>query len=188
MSFQLTGSPPRERGMSFTPWSIHGIAAGRKTMTRRAASQKLWPGDLIWVKEAVVVHGMPGIQQVFGYGADGYTATAHFEILRYAHQCPRWASRISLRVTEVRIEPLQDISEADAIAEGIERFWNSPPGHETEISWKSYETCSDGTPHPHALAPNKSPITSYKEIWISIHGKASWEANPAVAAISFERI
>lgn len=83
---------------------------------------------------------------------------------------PRWASRITLEVTDVRVERLQDISEADAQAEGIERR-----GEE----WRNY-----GDP----MAPCIRPRTSYATLWASINGPGSWDANPWVWVVSFKRV
>lgn len=74
---------------------------------------------------------------------------------------PRWASRITLKVTGVRVERLQDISAADAIAEGI-----AQPESDDEIS-----------------APD-----AYRELWLSIHGAGSWELDPWVWVVTFKRI
>ena len=95
---------------------------------------------------------------------------------------PRWASRLWLAVTDVRVQRLQDCSEADAIAEGVERI-DDPRG----TAWKSYETLPNGKPHPHASVPNKSPLTSYRELWDTLHRAegTTWAANPWVVAISF---
>ena len=71
---------------------------------------------------------------------------------------PRWASRITLEITDVRVERLQAISAADCWAEGI--------------------PCS----------PDVNPIHEYQELWESINGPGSWESNPFVWAISFNRI
>jgi hypothetical protein len=93
---------------------------------------------------------------------------------------PRWASRITLTVTDVRVERLQDISEADAIAEGLEP---------EDGGWRSYEIIHSGARkgkrHPHAIVPNRSPVTSYAELWDSINGPDAWDANPWVVAVSF---
>lgn len=71
---------------------------------------------------------------------------------------PRWASRITLEVTAVRVERLQDISPEDCIAEGI-------PGGRGRID-----------------------ITGdYKDLWESINGPGSWAANPWVWVVEFKR-
>lgn len=70
---------------------------------------------------------------------------------------PRWASRLTLTVTEVRVERLQECSEVDAVQEGV-----------TLID----ESCED-------------PVEAYAALWNSINGAGAWEANPWVAAVTF---
>ena len=79
---------------------------------------------------------------------------------------PRWASRITLEVTGVKVERLQNISEADAIAEGT-------PGGHGAIPGYSY---------------NATPTEHYKWLWESINGPGSWDANPHVWCVSFKRL
>jgi hypothetical protein len=88
---------------------------------------------------------------------------------------PRWASRITLEVTEVRVERLQAVSEADAIAEGIE------PDRQPEDSallWRNYATGNTTV----------CPVHSYRTLWESINGAGSWDANPWVWVIAFKRV
>lgn len=84
---------------------------------------------------------------------------------------PRWASRILLEITEVRVQRLRSITEADALAEGIVRLpdggFGLPKGE-----------------HYHAADPR----ISYLSLWESINGPGSVEADPWVFAISFRRI
>lgn len=98
--------------------------------------------------------------------ADGYGLKATPSIFM-----PRWASRITLDVTGVRVERLNAITEADAIAEGIER---SPGG-----PWRSYDR-EGGCCY---LAAE-----SYGSLWESINGPGSWAANPWVWVIEFRRV
>jgi hypothetical protein len=86
---------------------------------------------------------------------------------------PRWASRINLEITGVRVERLQYISEADAKAEGIEPTMPNP-GH---WNWKDYlaEGCQT-----HA-------VLSYKTLWESINGPGSWDKNPWVWVVEFKK-
>ena len=79
---------------------------------------------------------------------------------------PRWASRITLRVTAVKVERLQDISEEDAKAEGV----TLSPERENRRRWQ----------HPYGY--------QFQELWTSINGPGSWDANPWVVAYSFERV
>lgn len=82
---------------------------------------------------------------------------------------PRWASRLILIVSAVKVEPLQSISEADAIAEGVE------PAALND-HWRDYG------PDP---LPLPSPVESYRSLWQSLHDPESWNANPLVVAITF---
>jgi len=81
---------------------------------------------------------------------------------------PRWASRILLEITDVRVERLQDVSEADALAEGIVRQRDDGFG------------LADTT-HYHSADPRMS----YWSLWEAINGPGSVEANPWVWAVSF---
>lgn len=84
---------------------------------------------------------------------------------------PRWASRLTLTVTDVRVERLQEISEADALAEGVKPW---PLGADLEMPG----FCSI----PADRVPAK---TLYCYLWEHINGPGSWEANPWVAAYTF---
>lgn len=85
---------------------------------------------------------------------------------------PRWASRITLEVTDVRVERLQDISEEDAKAEGIER---SKGGQ-----WLDYESDGRGCVY--------SAVNGFHSLWDSINGPGAWSENPWVWVLSFKRI
>ncbi len=74
---------------------------------------------------------------------------------------PRWASRITLEITGVRVEKLQDISRGDAMAEGC--------------------------PFPN-MQDGEDPRQWYADLWESINGKGSWSANPWVWVIEFSRV
>lgn len=88
---------------------------------------------------------------------------------------PRWASRLTLIVTDVRIERLQDISEADAIAEGVEVASTDP-------AWPGYRDYgNDAVMNPTAKG-------SYRTLWDHINGDGSWTANPWIVAYSFRVI
>jgi hypothetical protein len=77
---------------------------------------------------------------------------------------PRWACRIQLEITGVRVERLNAISEQDAVAEGVEAFINSD-GDEIE-----------------------SATTMFMHLWESINGHDSWDANPWVWVIEFKQV
>lgn len=92
---------------------------------------------------------------------------------RQAMHMPRWASRITLEVTGVKVERLQDCSEVDAVAEGIER-----------ASWRSDKWLN----YLHPAGAFVEPIQSYQSLWDSINGPGAWDKNPWVAAYTFRPI
>ena len=81
---------------------------------------------------------------------------------RLARFMPRTASRITLEITGEGVERLQDITEEDALLEGI-------------------------IPHPTIYFPGQYRL-KFKELWQSINGPGSWDENPAVWVITFKRI
>ncbi|KSK89380.1 hypothetical protein [Pseudomonas aeruginosa] len=83
---------------------------------------------------------------------------------------PRWASRILLEITSVRVERLQDISEKQALAEGVELEGEG-------VCWAGAAgTASD------------SPVESFRLLWELINGAGSWNANPWVWGVEFKRV
>ncbi|MDI3229257.1 hypothetical protein [Serratia marcescens] len=94
---------------------------------------------------------------------------------------PRWASRITLEITAVRVERLNDISEEDAKAEGVRALENN---------------FGNGPAYCDYLLPNLDDFAewynrardSFKSLWKSIYGEESWRANPWVWVIEFRRV
>ncbi len=123
------------------------------------------PGDLLYVKEtfAHVANFPPTVR---------YYATDDVHELRKklpSIYMPRWASRLTLELTDVRVERLQDISEQDAIAEGADRLVMDDDG-------KFYESA------------NGTHRCGYAGLWDHINGDGSWDENPFVWCISFRTI
>lgn len=87
---------------------------------------------------------------------------------------PREFSRIQLKITNIKVEKLQDISEEDAIAEGLRKF---PHKGDFAYAWK------DGDNHGHGSARG-----AFRDLWDSIKGSDAWDSNPWLWAIEFERI
>lgn len=83
---------------------------------------------------------------------------------------PRWASRITLEIVDIRAERLQDITEADAIAEGLHRDANGL------WTWGDYPSGST------------SPVHAYQLLWDSINREKSWDLNPFIWIIEFRRV
>ena len=129
------------------------------------------PGDKLWVREAwqawkefnhlpprdIPSHALERIN----YLADGNKWDARY---RHARFMPRWASRILLEITDVRVERLQDISVNDAVAEGALN-----------------QSVVDQFAQVHA-------VDMYRCIWNGINGPGSWNANPWVWVIEFRRV
>lgn len=138
------------------------------------------PGDRLWVRETHLnwwkldpanPAGPRLFSHVAAFAADGYELEPGERWIPSIHML-RAASRILLEITGVRVERLQDISEADAIAEGIERREDACG------DWKHY--CDSGT--------SVDAVSSYRSLWESINGEASWRANPWVWVVEFRRI
>ena len=138
-------------------------------------------GDCLWVRESFAVSGI-------GWGKkpkDARGGKVHYRAdpahgwqdywgsWRPSIHMPRWASRLTLIVTDVRVQRLQEISNEGAIAEGIERASRG-----LENGWKDYSGDSQLV----------GPRSSFCTLWNSINGPDAWEANPWVAAYSFRVI
>lgn len=146
------------------------------------------PGDRLWVREQCATWGRgperEPVEFPVVYAADdpeweGIKHDAKMSKgdewkIRPSIHMPRWASRLTLTVTEVRVQRLQEISEADAVAEGIEHDQDRSRGN--VIGWRDYLDRGGkcGTVRG-----------SFKSLWNSIHGDGAWDANPWVAAITF---
>lgn len=143
------------------------------------------PGDRLWVRENgwERPHRTPRMLRQgsdtwkpYCYDADGISDkdAADFKAWGFKRRpsihMPRWASRITLEVTRVRVERLRSISEADALAEGI-------------VGQADGGFALSDTRHYSA-----SPVTSYLSLWESIHGAGSIEQDPWVWVIEFKRI
>lgn len=114
------------------------------------------------------------------YKADGVPAPEFYDADDELHCCwrpsihmPRWASRILLEITDVRVERLNAISEEDARAEGI----------------IDGGCLNCGEPEPCGCAnPDPDATDAFAYLWQSIYGQENWNANPWVWVISFKRI
>lgn len=85
---------------------------------------------------------------------------------------PRWASRITLEITKVRVQRLNEISDEDALAEGIQKSRDE----------YGYQADSEGRHY------SGDPIESFAGLWEFCYGDGSWEANPLVWVIEFKRV
>lgn len=192
-----------ERPILFSAPMVRAILDGTKTQTRRVVkpAHKAWiempvthqlgewdkrplpygkTGDRLWVRETWAAPHSEDARPPRAIQCDQmrihYAASEDRGGLlwRPSIHMPRWASRITLEVTGVRVERLQDISEADAIAEGIEPTMPNP-GH---WNWRDY-LIEGGQTHA---------VLSYKTLWESINGPGSWDLNPLVWVVEFKRV
>ena len=96
---------------------------------------------------------------------------------------PRSASRITLEITSVHIERLQEISRSDAIAEGTE--WNRCPTHQTIESMEAQHIARKIGMQSH-YESDIDYVGGYRQLWNSIY--KNWDENPYVWVIEFKRI
>ena len=149
------------------------------------------PGDRIWVREAWrACYQLDGIRpaQMSEYEprrmeADGALIEPTCMMVkpgryRHARFMPRWASRLTLHVTDVRVQRLQDISEADCIAEGVSLSPNRRPNYRVELPQRN--------PFEADAADSDRARSCFMRLWQSLHGPDVWDANPWVAALNFE--
>lgn len=167
----------KDHPIIFSAPMVRALLAGRKMQTRRLASsplRKVQPGERLWVRENWCKrvddwgqpHGtalyMADGQHVVRVDGDGFTVTTadgrEASPWRPSIHMPRWASRLTLTVTEVRVQRLQDMDRGDAMEEGCP-FSN--------------------------MAAGPSPRDWFRDLWNSLHGADAWDANPEVVALTF---
>ena len=154
-------------------------------------------GDRLWVREAWGLDAYTGDMQFsikYRAGGDSYVTERNESdewvpiYQRYMDGCglddkwdrwrpsihmPRWASRITLEVTGVRVERLQDITEDDAKAEGAMHWWNGLPHNE----------------QTEAYCGGVGPVGAFHSLWNSINkDRAPWGSNPWVWVVGFRRM
>ncbi|MFJ5469432.1 hypothetical protein [Pectobacterium carotovorum] len=199
----------KERGIIFNGEMVRATLSERKTQTRRIVtpqpdedglarlrggpwmdtSERVYRcphgevGDRLWIRETSGLQirrdALGGTGEFRVYRASNPDAirykTASGEIVPIkwipSIHMPRHASRILLEITDVRVERLNDISEQDAIAEGLERY------NDDGIVYYG--------PYGHG---DCRPEIAFSDLWQSIYGAESWDANPWCWAITFKRI
>ena len=183
------------RPIIFSALMVRALLDGRKTQTRRIVKWldgNLEPkagysvGDRLWVRETWA-HDAQALETCRVVFEDAYpggitygpyyraTETAP-DTLRWRSpiHMPRWASRLTLTVTAVKVERLQDLSEDDARAEGIAFSIDRDPIG--PCKWASAIDKTKGW---------SSARAAYNELWNYLHGPEAWAQNPWVTAISF---
>lgn len=182
----------KERPILFSGPMVRALLAGTKTQTRRIVKryevragmpQPEWdsllrlcpygqPGDRLWVREAwaeVRPRGIPWPATMTVY-READNRTDYGGPWKPSIHMPRRASRLTLEITGVRVERLQDISEADALAEGIVQLKDGGFG----LPAGEHYHCAD-------------PRQSYLSLWEAINGPGSVGANPWVWVVEFKK-
>jgi len=156
-----------------------------KTMVRNDDMHIACPfglkGDRLWVRETFRVHSRATDVATLVYKASeqqSWTQQTHRVPIEKCHKpavvdkwtpsinMPRWASRITLEITGVRVERLNSMTEQEALAEGCIGGHDSIPGY-----------MYSATPHEH-----------FHHVWESIYREESWQDNPWVWVIEFKRV
>jgi hypothetical protein len=146
---------------------------------------KIQPGNRLWVREHWrtsrayddLSPSEMGGEEPVKYEADGTEQMWGWSHLflpgrfRQGMHMPRWVSRLTLIVTDVRVQRLQEISEADAVAEGGMFHDGRPTGHH---GWR--HDYSDVWP---------TARDSFRALWRTINGPDAWDASPWVVALTF---
>jgi hypothetical protein len=175
------------------------------------------PGDVLYVKEpfALLNDIQSGTATLYrdcdGQGIPIAYREAHegsVKVSRWRSPIfmPRAAARLKIVLTEVRVERLQDISEEDALAEGVEPLFSHAEIHEpryrsefdlSPMPFKNYlwhghfgrngmgNSKSDAWEYQYSSY--KDAKGSYSSLWEKINGPGSWESNPFVWVLSFKR-
>ncbi|MFY3300201.1 hypothetical protein ACOTEY_00450 [Achromobacter xylosoxidans] len=188
----------RERPILFNGPMVRAILAGHKTQTRRVVKPQpagAWaapgktscpygqPGDRLWVRETWAQNwdqlSDTRMDRSYVYRADGEARALDNGVelpWRPSIHMPRSACRLMLEVTGVRVERLNDISDSDCWAEGIE---------ECDGALDEVEICHLAKAMGRTF---EDPQPSYAALWEQINGPGSWHANPWVWVVEFRRI
>lgn len=140
-------------GPQWNWWTYGGLVHNNAPIIRCPYGR---PGSLLWVRESIAYYDKAGPLETFIYRADGTPDSNDYIRWTPSIHMPRRASRLTLELTVLRVERLQDISTPDAIAEGVE--------------WRGIGQA----------------IPAFKRLWESINGYGSWSTNPWVWALSFK--
>lgn len=155
-------------------------------------------GDLLWVRETwAICERHIDLTKVYYKAHERHSHTEFHQLIETSKvgnlkpswpkfkpsiHMPRALSRITLEITGVRVERLQDISEADCIAEGIIKSDDHQTLYRHYGGDKTYAENGYGLQRTVWV----QPVPSYRSLWESINGAESWAANPWVWVIEFK--
>lgn len=186
ITFTWTSAPmPHQEGAIRTTWYAQPVAK---------------PGDRLWVRERTKCIAVRGEEIKVRYDADGYEPGVWLPFpsrLRFTPRagellsmgCYLEASRITLDVSATKIERLQDISEADAMAEGVQLKVDQDGNRLVDIGSKHsplhYIDPKLRGKGGKAIDAAWTFRCHFAALWDSLHGPGAWDANPEVVAITF---
>ena len=159
---------------------VNGQEEGKTQITR----PRFTPGDLLWFRETWLKYPDGGF--AFKASTDAESEDLRKDYVKAGRDWSKWkpsihmpkaASRIWAMVEEIRVERVQDISEEDAIAEGIKRETFPPTGEQCFY----FYPCKDLRDDSYLDCPK----TSFYSLWKSINDQASWDSNPWVWVIHY---
>jgi hypothetical protein len=158
------------------------------------------PGDRLWVREAWALSGefararglkfhdpkgVLGEHLRFRADDDGYDEGV--QAWRPSIHMPRWASRINLEVTSIRVERLQDITQEDAKAEGLAGITKDGKLVKYGIPDRDGLPGTDNTGWPWSDW-DANPRMAFRTLWAKINGIAAWDANPWLWVVEFRKL
>jgi hypothetical protein len=146
------------------------------------------PGDRLWLRETHFINDyreakVPESDRAeteIGYRADPLPCWEGEESeisWRPSIFMPRWASRILLEITDVHVERLQDISDSQIESEGLDL-------NALADGQDRYDMCHAGS----GAEGRPTLRTAWRDLWQSINGPGSWDANPWVWVVEFKRV
>ena len=137
-------------------------------------------GDRLWIREAFCLCGKEGSKKPLYHGqCEEYKSLK--PIWNPSLHMPRWACRTVVELTDIRVERVQEISEEDCIAEGVELLEGSYNPDDFTGLWKNYD-------RRQSAEYWNSPIDSYHSLWASINGQDSWAQNPFCWVLTFRKV
>lgn len=174
-------------------WAYFETPAGHQDPTMYHAKRNVNIGDVFWVRETFTKDCFPNNpitddEDVVYYYKSSMENFAFPKGFKWKPSIfmPRAACRIFLEVIDVQAERLHEISESDALAEGVLYY-------DCEITksrcFKDYVTKAHGYGHPEHDYPSVNTAKeSFQTLWESINSKESWESNPYVWVYEFKKI
>lgn len=180
-----------DRPIIFSGPMVRALLDGRKSQTRRLATsplRKCEPGDRLYVRESWQLHS-----RASDFCAVAYMASVNHSGWTDAHELfpdtlagsmppkpfqsgwrpsihmPRWASRLTLIVENVKFERLSDLTDEDALAEGI---------YFDKIGYTAGQL-------PIGQSWSATPVIAFRNLWRALHCDESLDADPELVALTF---